>query len=219
VTTMASTDPEVGPVTPTTGFSRTARVVAALDRGADRPWSLPAVAVFPLSDYVFPFMPNQVLLVTLAVLRPRRWWAYALVFVLATGLGACLSALAIQAVGPWLLDAFVGDVDGQGTAADVLTFVERHGLWGLALLALLPWPPRTAVLICGMAGLPPLGIGLAVAAGRVVPAGGYALVGSRAPQVLRRIRVVDRVLGEVEALRDRPGEQGRREVKPGRLSG
>jgi membrane protein YqaA with SNARE-associated domain len=215
---MATTDPGSRPPTPTAGLSRTARVVAALDRGADRPWALPAVAVFPLSDYVFPFLPNQVLLVALAVLRPRRWWAYALVFVLATGFGAFLSALAVRAVGPWLLDASVGDLPGQGTAAEVLRTVERYGLWGLTLLALLPWPPRTAVLVCAMAGLPPLGIGLAVAAGRVVPAGGYALVGSRTPHLLRRIGAVDRVLREVEALRDRPGDQDPAPVEPGRLS-
>lgn len=181
--------------------SRAARIIAALDVIADRPWFLPAVSVFPLTDYVMPFLPNQMLLIVLSVLQPRRWCLFALAFVAATGLGAWLSAHAIQAVGPWLLDALFGGRPEEGAAARVLGMVERHGLWALALLAMLPWPPRTGVVVCALGGLPPTLIGAAVAAGRVVPAGLYTLAGSRAPRLLRRFRSIDRVLGEVEALR------------------
>lgn len=181
--------------------SRAARIIAAVDHAADRPWFLPAVSVFPLTDYALPFLPNQLLLIALSVLQPRRWWLFALVFVAATGLGALLTAHALQAVGPWLLNALFGGRPEEGAAAQVLALVERHGLWALALLAALPWPPRTGVVVCALAGLPPPLIGAAVAAGRVVPAGLCTLVGSRAPHLLRRFQSVDRVLGEVQALR------------------
>jgi hypothetical protein len=48
--------------------TRAARVLLRLDRAAHRPWFLPAVAVFPLSDFVLPFLPNQILLTTLGAL-------------------------------------------------------------------------------------------------------------------------------------------------------
>lgn len=69
---MAATDLSGGPVPPTAGPSRTARVVAVLHRVADRPWSLPAVSVFPLTDYVLPFMPGRPLAARSAVRRPAR---------------------------------------------------------------------------------------------------------------------------------------------------
>lgn len=39
---------------------------------AIRRWFLPAVAIFPAADYVLPFLPNQMLLLALSVLHPKR---------------------------------------------------------------------------------------------------------------------------------------------------
>jgi membrane protein YqaA with SNARE-associated domain len=181
--------------------SRTLRTVLALDRAADRPWFLPAVSLFPLADYVLPFLPNQMLLAALSVLQPRRWLVFAALFVAASASGAVLTAWAVQALGPWLLETIVGGAPERGAAADLLRVVERYGLAGLILLAALPWPPRTAVIVCALAGLPPLTIGLAVALGRTVPAGLLAIGGAKAPHVLRRVRSVDRLLSQLEACR------------------
>lgn len=181
--------------------SRTVRTITALDRVADRRWFLPAVSAFPLTDYVLPFLPNQMLLVALSVLHPRRWLAFASTFTLAAGAGAALTAAAVQTVGPALLDALFGSGPEAGTAADVLAAVERHGLWALAGLAMLPWPPRTGVLVCALAGLPPVGIGAVVMLGRVVPATGYALAGAKLPHLLLRVRSVRSIMHQVDAAR------------------
>lgn len=182
--------------------SRTARTVIALDRIADRPWFLPTISLFPMADYVLPFLPNQMLLIALSVLQPRRWWLFALVFVLATGTGAWLTAYALQmAAGPNLLETVIGGRPDDGALTKTLALVESYGVWALALLAMLPWPPRTGVIVCALAGLPPLTIGLAVAAGRIVPAFSYGVLGAFAPHLLRRIGAVDRVLREVERAR------------------
>ncbi|KAB8318333.1 hypothetical protein SD81_016610 [Tolypothrix campylonemoides VB511288] len=181
--------------------SRAVRTILAMERRADRPWFLPAASVFPLTDYVLPFLPNQMLLLGLSVLLPRRWWQLALAFVLATGLGALLTAWAIQLIGGPLLDALFDGGPGDGTVAEVMGAIERHGLWALAALALLPWPPRTAVIACAIAGLPPAAIGATVAAGRIVPAAGYTLLGAFAPHLLRRWRPADRLLSELQAHR------------------
>jgi hypothetical protein len=183
------------------GFSRTARTVAALDGAADRAWFLPAVSAFPLADYVFPFLPNQMLLVALCILQPARWWQFALTFVLAGALGAVLTTLAVQTVGPAVLETFFADALEGGAPPAVMAMVEQYGLWALALLGMLPWPPRTAVLVCALAGLSPAAIGLAVAAGRIVPSAAYSLLGAKAPRLLRRFRSIEALLGEVETLR------------------
>jgi hypothetical protein len=186
-------------------LSRPARTILALERRADRPWFLPAVSIFPLTDYVLPFLPNQMLLVGLSMTLPRRWLALAVSFVVATGLGAMLAALAIQHWGgPLIAWAFGGQPDASA-AAPVIDAVRLYGLFALAGFAMLPWPPRTAVIVCAIAGLSPLLMGVAVAVGRIVPALAYAGIGAYAPDRLRRIRAVDQVMCEIERERDRMG--------------
>ena len=118
-------------------------------------------------------------------------------FALAGGLGAFAVALAVQGIGPAVLERFVGGTPQAGAAAEVLALAERYGLGALLLLALLPWPPRTAVLVCAVAGLSPVGIGLAVGVGRVLPCAALALGGTRASHLLRRWRAADRLLTEL----------------------
>lgn len=181
--------------------SRSLRLALALDRAADRPWLLPAVALFPAADYVLPVLPNQLLLAALSMLRPARWWRFALAFVAGAALGAGGVAAAVETMGPWLLDAVLGGAPEGGAAARALALIEAHGLWALALLAALPWPPRTAVILCALAGLPPLGIALAVAVGRLLPGSAYAYLGAKAPHLLRRNARVDRLFAQIEACR------------------
>lgn len=184
--------------------SRTGRILLRLDRAAHRRWFLPAVAAFPLSDYALPVMPNQMLLMALSVLQPRRWWTLTVTFVAATSLGALLVAAAVQTAGPWLLDTVSGGSPDQGTFREITRQIERYGLWALVGLAMLPSPPRTAVLVCALVGISPWAIALAVLAGRPVPTTVLAIAGARAPRLLRRFRSVDRVLTEVESARAHP---------------
>ncbi len=196
---MADADADAARTVPASAVPpRPVRVLRRLDRAADRRWFLPATAVFPLSDYALPVLPNQLLLVILAVLHPRRWWALTVTFVTAAGLGAFLVATAVQTGGAWLLEVVPAD---PGALAGVTRQLRRYGLWALVALSLLPWPPRTAVLACALAGLAPWSIAAAVTAARLVPVTALALTGAKAPHLLRRWARVDRLLTAVEAVR------------------
>ncbi|QDY80329.1 hypothetical protein [Streptomyces qinzhouensis] len=187
--------PAAAPGPPST---RAGRLLIRLDRAAHRPWFLPALAVFPLSDYVLPVLPNQLLLMGVSALHPRRWRTIALTFVAASAVGALLVATAVQSAGPWLLEA-AGRLPGSGELREASDVVNRHGALALAALALLPWTPRAAVLACALAGVPPWSIALAVLAGRPVPVTALALSGARTPRLLRRSRRLERILAEVRA--------------------
>jgi hypothetical protein len=177
------------------------RTIVGLDQVADRRWFLPAVSVFPMADYVLPFLPNQMLLVALSMLQPGRWWKLALTFVLATAAGALLTALAVQSVGPMILEFAFGGRPDAGATSDLLQAIARYGLPALTVLAMLPWPPRTGVLVCAMAGLSPVGIGVAVGLGRLIPATAYAAIGAKSPHLLSRFRLIDRTMHEVKKAR------------------
>ena len=193
---MTITAPPSGQLRP----SRTVRTIVSLDRTASRPWFLPAVSLFPLTDYVLPFLPNQMVLIALSVLQPRRWWIFAATFVIATAFGAGLTAFAIQAASPWILETLFGGTPDNSAAAQVVSMVERYGLVALVALSMLPWPPRTGVIVCALAGLHPLAIGLSVSVGRIAPAGAFTFVGAHAPHLLRRLPSIDQTLRDVEAL-------------------
>ncbi len=182
--------------------SRTARIIVAMERRADRPWFLPAVGVAPLCDYVIPVLPNQMLLIGLSLSMPHRWLALGLTFIAATSLGAGLCAFAIQYWGQAALEQWLGGRPQADAIAAVLATIRRHGLAALTVIAMLPWPPRTAVVACAIAGLPPLAIALAVAAGRIVPTAGLVGIGVTAPVLLRRIGRIDAVMREVETARN-----------------
>lgn len=181
--------------------SRPARALLALERQADRPWFLPAVGVFPLCDYILPFLPNQLLLAGLSMSLPRRWIVLALTFVAATAAGATLIVAAIQQFGTPVMEQILGEMPEANAVTPVLAQIRRYGLPALAVIAMLPWPPRMAVLACALAGLPPVEVGLAVLAGRIVPATIYAGLGAKAPNLLRRNPRVDRIIREVAAAK------------------
>jgi hypothetical protein len=182
-------------------LSRPARTLLALERQGDRTWFLPGVGLFPLCDYILPFLPNQILLAGLSMILPRRWIALAITFAVATAAGAALITAAIQSFGSSFAEQMFGDVLNAGAFAGVVAQIRTYGLPALAGLALLPWPPRMAVLACAIAGLPPVQVGLAVLVGRVVPTSIYAGLGAKAPHLLRRSTRVDRLMREVEAAR------------------
>lgn len=182
-------------------LSRPARVLLSLERQASRPWFLPKVGLFPLCDYVLPFLPNQILLAALSMTLPQRWLGLAMTFAIATASGAALIIAAIQ---QWEVIAILealGAMPDRAALAPVLEQIRAYGLVAMVGLAMLPWPPRVAVLACAVAGLPPVETGLAVFAGRVVPALVFAGMGAKAPHLLRRLASVERIMREVETAK------------------
>ncbi|TDC40939.1 hypothetical protein [Micromonospora sp. KC213] len=87
---------------------------------------------------MLPGLPNQLLLIVLSTLHPRRWWKLVPTFAAATGLGALLLTIAVQSAGTRLLEAIAVD-----TAAlrEVAHGIDRYGLWILIGLSLLPNTP------------------------------------------------------------------------------
>lgn len=132
---------------------------------------------------------------------PRRWPALAGTFIIATAVGATLIVLAVQAFGMPLIERFTGVLQDETALAYALEQVRQHGLPMLIVLALLPAPPRTAVLACALAGFAPVDVGLAVLLGRIAPATLIAVLGAKSPRLLRRIKRIDRVMRQVEAGR------------------
>ncbi len=180
--------------------SRAVRAVLWVDARAGRRSFLPLVGVFPALDYVAPFMPNQALMMVLAALRPARWVAVALTFAGGTALGAFLTALLIQAIAPTLSTSLFGSPEAL-QANEAAAVVRSYGPFALALLGLLPWPPRLAAIAAAASGLNPGLIGAAVLVGRIPPTLILSFLAARSPHLLRRWPRVEALFAQVEAAR------------------
>jgi membrane protein YqaA with SNARE-associated domain len=184
---------------------RTVRALQRLDRAAGRRSFLPTIALFPLSDYALPFLPNQILLTVLAILHPRRWWSLAITFITAAAVGALLISVAVQAASSVIANVIGTD---QSALASVTEQIDRYGLWILLALSLLPWPPRVAVVACAAVGIAPWAIAAVVLAGRSIPVTAMALTAAKMPHLLRRWQRVDRLLTAVETSRNAKHDRG-----------
>lgn len=175
-----------------------ARVLRALDRRSEHPSFLPLMSVFPLIGYLVPLLPTQLLLVALSFLHRSRWLFIALSFLMATSVGAFLTCVLIQFVGGGLKDDLLSNSESARQVADGIV---TYGVWAVAVLALLPWPPRSAVLICAFAGLNPVAIALSIFVGRIAPTFLLAWLAARAPDVLRHLGWFDEAFDHIERLR------------------
>jgi hypothetical protein len=161
----------------------------ALASAGDRR-KLPVLGLFPVGDYALPFLPNQVLMMAVALIHPRNWALTALVFTFGSAIGAVATGFAIQS----LQTTFFADPAQSMNAGAVMAFIRDWGITAVAVLALLPVPPRTAVLVTAYAGVNPLLIGGAVAIGRCAPALALCFVAARAPNAAARFPTLARAL-------------------------
>lgn len=178
-----------------------ARALRALDRRSEQPSFLLLMSVFPLIGYLVPLLPTQLLLVTLSFLHRSRWLSIAISFLVATSAGAFLTSVLIQSLGGELKAYLVSSSESARQVANAIT---THGLWAVAVLALLPWPPRTAVLICAFVGLNPMAIAISILAGRTVPTFLLSWLAASSPDALRRVGWFGEAFEHIEQLRKGP---------------
>lgn len=168
---------------------RASRWTGWVRRHSGRRWSVPCAAGITTLDAVLPLVPTQSLLIALACLHPRRWLRTGLWFALGGVLGGIVLAGAVGVLG---VDHFAAARAGDGAGSDgwhavATTWIRAWGPWALALLALLPLPVRTAIIVCAVGGVPLPAIALALAAGRVVAFPGLAWLVTRRPAWLARL--------------------------------
>jgi hypothetical protein len=154
-------------------------------RHVDRFWLPPVVAGFPAADFFVPVMPNQLLLIGLSALAPRRWPVFALAFAAGTASGGMAIAYAVQFVGV-AAAGLAGTDEAADAVAEITRYLRLHGLWYLAAIALLPWTPRLTVVACAMVGIHPLAILVTLFFARLVPSAALAMSGAFGLQLAKR---------------------------------
>jgi len=170
-----------------------------LQKYMDRPWYLPAVALLAFADIFIMIVPTDALLVTAVIFKPKRWWLAATLVAVGSALGALMLAGAVQ----WdleglarLLPSLFESPSWKGTDA----FLEKYGIWALALFAAGPLPYQPAVVLVALSGASLPEAFLATFLGR---GGKYyllAYLASHAPKYLEKFWTVRKELHELDEV-------------------
>lgn len=174
-----------------------ARLTGWARRHAHARWLPAPLTAFPAADFVIPVMPNQLLLIGLSLLAPARWPVFALAFALSTAAAGAALAFGLQSAG-FELARFVSTSEVDSALPQAIRQFERHGLWFLAGVALLPWTPRVSVVACALAGFAPLTIFATLLVARIVPCTLLGLIGAHGPRLAGQSALVRRLLDRAQ---------------------
>jgi membrane protein YqaA with SNARE-associated domain len=173
------------------------RLVKALQKHADRPWYAPLIALLSALDNFLIVIPNDGILVSSAMLKPRRWFLFAVAITLGSTLGGLALAAFVELQGlPWVEATFPALVS-SATWRWTDHFFDQYGLVVVFVVGLAPLAQQPAVILAALAGTPLGEFAVAICAGRFIKFTAMAYLGSHAPRVLGKLWGMKEELEEV----------------------
>lgn len=163
------------------------KVIRVLQRFANRPWYTPLVFVLAaLDNFVF-VIPNDGILISSAMLTPRRWLAFAVFVAIGSTVGAIALASLVDVHGlPWIANAYPGIVETEAWAWSS-RFFEKYGLLFVFFLAITPLVQQPGVIVASLADIPLIELASAIFFGRLIKYVLLAYLGACAPQLLSKL--------------------------------
>lgn len=172
---------------PKTQTAQAKSFIRKLQTFAGRLWYPPFIGVLAALDNFVIVIPNDGILVSSAILTPRRWFTLALCVAIGSTLGAMVLASFVELRGlPWVLDTFSG-IDQTKTWIWSAEFFEKYGLWLVFGVAISPLFQQPAVILAGLANTPLTELAVAVFVGRFIKFLIMSYVGSHAPRLLGKM--------------------------------
>ena len=164
---------------------------------ANRWWYPPLIALLAFADLFLVVIPTDGLLISAAMLSPRRWIYCALIVSLGSSLGATALAHLISEHGLHLLQSISPGIDHTAAWTWTAGMMDRWGPVGLFLIALSPIMQHPAIALAALAGIGTNKIFLLVLAGRVPKYLFLAWIATHAPGLLKRLWGISDELEEV----------------------
>lgn len=155
-----------------------------------KPWYLAAAVLCAFLDAYLPIVPNEVFLALGVMPRPKQWLGVALSFSLASALGAVSLAWAFSNLGIGFIDSVLPGLTQSPEWAQMSEWILEYGGWGLAFVALSPFPQHAAVILSALSGFPLVGIGIAVFLGRSLKYASVAWLAGRSPEILVKLKIL-----------------------------
>jgi membrane protein YqaA with SNARE-associated domain len=181
---------------------RTTRLIVKLQRFAARPWYLPMIAGLAALDLFVGFIPSDGIVISSAMLKPRRWLRTGLWMACGSASGALLLGALAERFGEPVVRTLLPGVVGSAAWVQGGEFLRAYGALALALMSFGPLPQQPAVAICGLAHMPLVAIFLAVLAGRTAKYLLFAWTGAHGSRLLKGWRLARREAEALDAARE-----------------
>ena len=166
---------------------RIRKAVHYLQGFADRWWYAPLIAILATLDNFIVVIPNDGILISSSMLRPKRWLIYAIFIAIGSTVGGMLLAILVEHQGlPWILDIYPG-VDKSSTWEITTKFFEQYGLLLVFFVAVTPLMQQPAVILASIAHTPLYKLTAVIFAGRLIKYLVMAYLGSHAPRLLQKM--------------------------------
>lgn len=161
--------------------------VKVLQHYVDKIWYAPLIGLLAALDNLILIVPNDGILISSSMLRPKRWFVLALFVAVGSTLGAIALAALVEFYGlPWVLETFPG-IDETKTWVYSHDFFQKYGLIFVFAMGITPLIQQPAVILASLAETPLWKLTVAVFVGRFAKFLFMAYLGSHAPRMLERI--------------------------------
>lgn len=167
--------------------TRISNYIKSLQQFTDRLWYAPFIGLLAAIDNFIIVIPNDGILISSAMLTPKRWHMLAISVAVGSTLGALALAAVVELQGlPWILETYPG-INETKTWILASEFFTKYGLLLVFLVALAPIAQQPAVLIAGLANTPLFDLAAVVFTGRLIKFLIMAYAGAHAPRLLTRM--------------------------------
>jgi len=160
--------------------------IRSLQTYTDRFWYAPLLGLLAALDNIIIIIPNDGLLISSSMLKPKKWFLYALSVSIGSTVGAIALASLVEFQGlPWILDIYPA-INETKTWHLTAQFFEQYGLLLVFLVALTPIMQQPAIILASLANTSLLHLALVIFIGRFIKFLIMAYVGSHAPRLLEK---------------------------------
>lgn len=161
--------------------------VQRLETFADRIWYPPLIGFLAAIDHLVLIIPSDGILISSAMLTPKRWVTLASCVAVGSTVGAIVLAAVVEAHGlPWILQTYPG-IDQTSWWTLSRDLFERYGLLMLFAIAATPVVQQPIVILASLANTPLFEMTVVIFTGRIAKFLFIAYLGSHAPRYLKKL--------------------------------
>lgn len=173
------------------------QTILYLQKFMDTWWYSPSIGLLALADNFILIVPTDGILISSAILKPKRWIFLALCVAVGSTAGALVLAHLVGVHGwPWILDMFPGVHESRMWTVTE-DFFQRYGLAVVFFVAVTPLVQQPAVILAALAHTPLMQLLVIIFSGRMLKYIVMSYLATHAPRLLGRLWGVQGELKEV----------------------
>lgn len=163
----------------------------------NRAWYLPMLSILAFLDNFLVVIPTDGILISSSMLRPPKWFFFALFTALGSAIGALCLAWLIDGNGIQIVEKLFPEIQTSSSWIRTQLFFEKYGLWLIFAVAVTPFTQQPAIILGVLAGVSIFQIFLISLLGRGIKFMLMAYLGSHAPNLIKKFWGVKGELKEV----------------------